>query len=283
MTRDEERRCRDGRGSWRRGGASIVGRELIEVVAGTPAAPFLEEGNARMFGSVRAVAVSALASLDYVREQPGQPFSVRQWVREGRGVLFLTYQPEQIAALSSLVATWLRLSIFQTMGLGEVDDENPSRRLWFVIDELDALGRINGLKDALARLRKAGGRCVLGFQSIAQVSTIYGQGDARTIVENCSNTLILRCSASERGGTSEFASNLIGQREIVRKTVSVSQSSSGWMQRSNSVNYGEEHRLEHAVLASEIEQLPDREGYLKFASVDAWARVSFPVYPATRL
>jgi len=33
LTREEERRCRDGRGSWRRGGASIVGRELIEVVA----------------------------------------------------------------------------------------------------------------------------------------------------------------------------------------------------------------------------------------------------------
>ena len=36
------------------------------------------------------------------------------------------------------------------------------QRLWFVIDELDALGNIDGLKDALARLRKFGGRCVLG-------------------------------------------------------------------------------------------------------------------------
>lgn len=151
-----------------------------------------------------------------------------------------------------------------------------------MIDELDALGRINGLKDALARLRKAGGRCVLGFQSIPQVSAIYGQGDARTIVENCSNTLILRCSASEGGGTSEFASNLIGQREIVRQTVSYSDSSSGLMQRSSSVNYGQEHRVEHAVLASEIEQLADREGYLKFASFDAWARVSFPFYEVGR-
>lgn len=33
LTREEERRCRDGRGSWRRGGARIVGRELIEVLA----------------------------------------------------------------------------------------------------------------------------------------------------------------------------------------------------------------------------------------------------------
>src|SRR5580704_2187214 len=67
--------------------------------------------------------------------------------------------------------------------------------------------RIDGLKDALARLRKFGGRCVLGFQSIAQVSNVYGPGEAQTIVENCSNTLILRCSGSENGGTSQFASH----------------------------------------------------------------------------
>jgi len=47
-----------------------------------------------------------------------------------------------------------------------------------------------------------------------------GSGEAQTIVENCGNTLILRCSASEHGGTSEFASKLIGQREVVHTTVS---------------------------------------------------------------
>jgi hypothetical protein len=40
----------------------------------------------------------------------------------------------------------------------------------------------HGLKDALARLRKFGGRCVLGFQSIAQVSTTYGHGTAQTLI-----------------------------------------------------------------------------------------------------
>ncbi|MBA3477535.1 MAG: type IV secretion system DNA-binding domain-containing protein [Lautropia sp.] len=153
------------------------------------------------------------------------------------------------------------------------DGNRERRRLWFVIDELDALGRIHGLKDALARLRKAGGRCVIGFQSIAQVSTTYGQGEARTIVENCSNSLILRCSASEGGGTSEFASQLIGQREIARETVSVSHSSSFLQGKQRSVSYGTEHRVEQAVLPSEIEALPDRQGHLKAASSAVWVRV----------
>ena len=191
--------------------------ELRELLQGTAAQPFLEPDNGRMFGSLRSVASNAIAALEYVNAQRGPGFSVREWVRTGRGVLFLPYQAEQIEALKSLIATWMRLAIFQTMSLGEGD-----HRLWFVVDELDALGHIDGLKDALARIRKFGGRCVLGFQSIAQVSTIYGQGPAKTIVENCSNSLILRCSSSEGGGTAQFASALIGKREVIRATVTQS-------------------------------------------------------------
>jgi type IV secretory pathway TraG/TraD family ATPase VirD4 len=60
---------------------------------------------------------------------------------------------------------------------------------------------------------------VLGFQLIAQLSGLYGDSESQTIVENCGNTLILRCSASEQGGTAKFASRPIGEREIVRNHV----------------------------------------------------------------
>jgi hypothetical protein len=102
-------------------------------------------------------------------------------------VLYLPYQAGQIAALRGLIATWMRLAIFETMNRKEGD-----QRLWFIIDELDALGQIDGLKDALARLRKFGGRCVLGFQSIAQVRGTYGDAEAQTILRTCAVTVSLR-------------------------------------------------------------------------------------------
>jgi type IV secretory pathway TraG/TraD family ATPase VirD4 len=49
----------------------------------------------------------------------------------------------------------------KTVSLNEGD-----HRLSFTIDELDTLGQIDGLKDPMARLRKFGGRCIIGFQSI---------------------------------------------------------------------------------------------------------------------
>ncbi len=232
-----------------------------------------------MFGSIRSVAGSAAAALEHVQAQRARTFSVRDWIGNGRGVLFLPYQANQIAALRTIIATWVRLAIFETMC--DEGNGNTDRRLWLIVDELDALGAIDGLKDALARLRKFGGRCVLGFQSVAQVSSTYGAGEAQTLVENCANTLILRCSASEHGGTSQFASRLIGEREVVRRSTSRGRDGSGfpggrgWRR---SMNVGEQRVIEAAVLASELEQLPDFTGYLKDGVIACVAEGA----PATR-
>ena len=263
--------------------AAPVG-ELRKLLAETAAAPFLEEGLEKLFGSLRAVASSALKVLEYTTEQQGTPFSVRQWVREGKakkaggrgGVLFIPYSAGEIASLRSVISAWMRLGIFEAM-----DREEGDQRLWFVVDELDALGEIDGLKDALARLRKFGGRCILGFQSIAQVSGTYGKGTADTIVENCGNTYILRCSASEHGGTSEFASKLIGQREVLH-TVQSATRQSRWHWKS-SITTSQQIKIEPAVMASEVERLPDLEGFLKVASVPDWqlVRLTLRSEPAT--
>jgi len=248
--------------------------ELRLLLTGTMAGPFLEENNERMFGSVRSVASSAIAALKYTTRQRGVPFSVRQWVRLGAarsnggkgGVLFLPYKAGEIASLRSVISAWMRIAIFEALNRPEQD-----QRLWFVVDELDALGEIDGLKDALARLRKFGGRCVLGFQSISQVSSTYGQGSANTIVENCGNTLILRCSASEKGGTSLFASQLIGQREVIHLSNSHTSRSTEWL---GSTTTSEHRTTESAVMASEIERIPDLCGFLKLASNPDWMRVA---------
>jgi type IV secretion system coupling TraD/TrwB family protein len=113
---------------------------------------------------------------------------------------------------------------------------------------------------------------------IAQVSSTYGAGDAQTIVENCGNTLILRCSGSENGGTSQFASRLIGEREILRQQVSRGNDREAAFavrgaRRSKSTS--EQHVTEAAVMPSQIEQLADLSGYVKPASSRVWLKVSF--------
>jgi type IV secretory pathway VirB2 component (pilin) len=101
-------------------------------------------------------------------------------------------------------------------------------------------------------------------------------GAPQIVVENCGNTLILRCSGSEQGGTSQFASHLIGEREVIRRQISRGRDRDGLLtfrgsRRSTQIN--EQQVIESAVLASELEQLPDLSGYLKTASSNRWMRV----------
>jgi type IV secretory pathway TraG/TraD family ATPase VirD4 len=252
--------------------------DLRDVLTDTPAGPYLSQDNGRFFSAVRAVANTHLSALEHIARQTSRDsLSVRSWVREGRGVLFLPYKANEIATLRSVISTWMRLAIYETMS--QPQEDNSDQHLWFAIDELDALGQIDGLKDALARLRKFGGRCILGLQSIAQVSGLYGRSEAQTIIENCGNTLILRCSASEGGGTARFASGLIGEREILREQITKSRGdgvifASGHRSVSTSIH----HVTESAVLASEIEQLPDLQGFLKLASQPEWRRVQLRIH-----
>ena len=71
----------------------------------------------------------------------------------------LPYSARQIAALRTLIATWIGLAIFEALS----QQPDVDQRLWLVVDELDALGAIDGLKDALARLRKYGGSLRAGL------------------------------------------------------------------------------------------------------------------------
>jgi type IV secretory pathway TraG/TraD family ATPase VirD4 len=244
--------------------------DLRDLLADTAAGPYLAQDNGRFFGSVRAVVTTHLSALEHIALQTSQQsLSVREWIRRGRGgggILFLPYRANEIATLRGLISTWLRLAIFETMSQPEGD-----QGIWFAIDEVDALGRIDGLKDALARLRKFGGRCVIGLQSIAQMGGNFGHAEAQTIVENCGNTLILRSSSSDGGGTARFASDLIGEREIIRTDVTKTRRPTEILATRSVADH---HITESAVLASEIEQLPDLQGFLKFASQPNWNRVT---------
>jgi hypothetical protein len=242
--------------------------ELKLLCEGTAAARYFEPGGEKMLASILGTLAPAVGNLRFIAALDGEPFSIRKWVRSGTGSLWLPYTANQVAALRGLISCWMNIAILETLSLTPDRD----RRIWFHIDELDALGRIEGLKDAQARLRKFGGCVAIGFQSSAQVKAVYGEG-AHTIIENCGNLLLLRSGLSEGGGTAELASNLIGSREVERDDVSRSRTRGRYTSQSTSMQ--SKRAVEEVTLASEIMQLPNREGFMKRATNAAWRRVRF--------
>jgi hypothetical protein len=118
-----------------------------------------------------------------------------------------------------------------------------------------------------------GGRIAFAGLLFATPLIAYGQAGSPFMTGATalqSNILILRCSGSEHGGTSQFASRLIGEREVRRTSTSRSRRATELF---GSVTRSEHVAVESAVMSSQIEQLPDLTGYLKLASQPAWQRV----------
>ena len=245
---------------------AIAPREELKILlAGTAAEPFLADGAVKLFDNLRSSSGDALKALEYVAHAGKGPFSISKWAAsDSKAWVFLPYRADQIASLKSLIGPWMRLAIFATMSRDEGDDM-PT---WFVADELDAVGKMQGLDDALQRVRKFGGRCVLGFQTIGKVRAIYGDGIAAALVENCGTRLVLRCAGGDRNSTAAFASSLIGQQSYLKESTNQGQHAHGSSSGSSITTVTED-----AVLPSQIEQLADLQGYLKVPSFTSWHTV----------
>ena len=168
-------------------------KELAELLAGTPAAILCTKGNDKMLGNTRGIISTYLIAWRYLPDEG--TFSVRDWIRDaGSGWFFVTYRDDQIGLLRVLVATLLELGIVEGLSLSE----DSGRDLWFVFDEVDSLGKVASLKAGLTKLRKYGGKVVLGLQTISQLRDTYGKEEAQTLLANLSTKAVLRAGDGRR-------------------------------------------------------------------------------------
>jgi hypothetical protein len=252
-------------------------QELGVLLAGTPAAVITEKENERMYANTRTTVSRFLdvwAAL--VPPSEGQtPFSIRAWVRgttaPATGWLFLTYQDDQVAQLRHLIATWLDLALIEGLTL----PETHASRLWYVMDELDSLGQIASLKDGLTKLRKRGGCCIAGLQTIAQLRSTYDRDTAQTLLSSLATKLML---AAGDGETAEYFQRDIGQREVERAEATTSAGRTG-RQSTRQTTRSRRRVTEWLILASELQGLPARTGYLRLAEdADLWP-IEVPLVP----
>lgn len=239
---------------------------LRALLANTPTAAMAAEGNERMFLSVMAVIVAHIDALNVCDQTAGRDaFSVRRWIERGRGWAYFNYLDGYLPTLDVLIGAILDVAS------GAVLDRAPSRqrRIWLVLDEIASLGRVQSLPAFLTRARKYGGCAVLGVQSNAQLRGRYGPDDAQTVLSSLSNRLVLEVNDPE---TADYASRMLGDAQYLRKV-----ESGGKTSRDSHSGWAQQERTEPVVLASEIESLPIRRGYLMFTAGLPAARVTVVV------
>ncbi|MHB1286525.1 MAG: type IV secretion system DNA-binding domain-containing protein [Leptospirales bacterium] len=232
---------------------------LAPFLVGSPSESLLSGPNERFLAGVIGVLANALAPWEFL--SPDGDFSIREWVRSGTGVLFLTYTDAQIEAMRPLLGCWLSLAIRETLSLPiELDQKGMARRrMWFVMDELDSLGTVHGLTDALSRGRKPGLAVISAIQSIAQLRIRYGKDGAQALMSCFVNKLVMRQGDFE---DAKHWSDYLGQFEEERLVRTHSISSSGETTGTQS------HReIRPLVLPAELQDLPKFCGYARISGL----------------
>lgn len=239
-------------------------KELAQLCAGTAAQRFFEKGNEKLLSNSLPNFAQAVAS--WAELEDAGSFSLRQWVANGTGWLFINPRDKQFELMRPLISSWIWIAITEALCLTEYED----RRLWFVLDELASYHRLPKFAEALSRLRKYGGCVVATLQDVAQLDDIYGHDRARTL-RNCFSTFVaLRC---EDPDTAEYAARRVGgEQEVERERVSIT-AGRQFHSQTRSTDKGPRE----AILPSEIRKLPDRVGYLKISGEYSAAKVDIPI------
>ncbi|MHB1516424.1 MAG: type IV secretion system DNA-binding domain-containing protein [Acidiferrobacteraceae bacterium] len=241
---------------------------LAEVAAGGPAAAMFDEGSERMLSNIRTVVGSAFKPFRFLPQDAGaDSFSIRRWVEDGTGWLWLPVRADMRSSLRPLLAAWIGELVNATISLRPDRD----RRLWLLLDEVAALGRVQSLSDALAEGRKFGLCCVAGLQAISQVRAAYGMQAAQTMLACFRSTLILGVGDHDTG---RWAAEHLGEQELTRRVRSEGTDAGG-------VHSGasEQHAKQMAVMAEEIGGLDDLHGFLKLPGNYPIARVQLELPP----
>lgn len=236
--------------------------EIEALVAGLPAQTLFDTGAAKMLSSVRGIVGSHLPAYRFLPPSAGPgAWSIRRWAAEGEGWLWLPYRDDMRSALSPLITAWIGEAVSALLSL----PPSRERRVWLMLDEVAALGKIQGLAPALTQGRKYGLRAVLGLQSVAQLRQAYGRDGAQILLSCSSSQLVLRTPDSE---TAEAMSRTLGDHQVRREHSSVGPSG----------NSKSEHiTIERLILPSELQRLPDLVGYLARAGDYPISKVRIPI------
>lgn len=239
----------------RRAILNIPGEQLAELIEATPGRHFLNEEIAKTAGSIRANLIAELRFLEFLRDD-AEPFSIRNWVKTAEsGFVFLTGDAEHAAATRNVISTLFEVAANSLMTCDEANDP----RVWFMMDEVPTLNKMPFLAKSLAEIRQFGGAFVVGYQVYSQLEDIYGEKGAQTIVGNLNNRIVFNTPDAR---TADLFSQSLGSEDVEerRETITV-----GAHEARDGVGFMSQRTERRIVTASQIQSLPQFEGYIRFA------------------
>lgn len=187
-------------------------------------------------------------------------FSFRNWIADenNESWFFITARSDQIDSIRTLMSAAIDTTLNAALSL----EEDKTRRIWFIVDEVPVLNKLSALKKGLTLGRENGCSIMLGIQDIPQLRSIYGFDDAKTILNNINTHFIFRYQDST---TAREISEMLG---VVEQEKHHETQSYGSSNIKDGVSFSKQTQSKSLVLPVEIANLRVGEAYVKYAGYD---------------
>ena len=247
-------------------------KTLSSFLSGTLAARYL--GEEKVATSVLSTVANYCEFYSALIQPQNQALSFYRWgASDSPRWIFITLRENDTELLKPLYSL-----IFELMLKGLLSTEERARKTAIVIDELGALNQLPSLNRLLSESRKFLGCPILGTQTEAQITKIYGLLDTRIILQGTKTKLILNCADPQ---TAETMAQIMGKQESIYTTNNQSRSHSNKSGMGRTISQNEQLRESHAIIPAQLQDLPDLEGYLKIAGYSAaLVKVKVKQFPA---
>ncbi len=184
------------------------GPQMQGLLAG--AAVSVASDEARL-AEARAVLQRALAGYDHLRGQRAE-FSVKDMVQaEHSGCLFVTYTEQHLPLTAHATAVLLDVALRSAHALGP-DDQ---RRVWFLVDRLDALPAVPALAELASQLGPCGVCLAVGVSSLDSWEQKQGAAQLRAVLENVHSVLVLERTKKDPAPQNELLEEALPQGQAL--------------------------------------------------------------------
>lgn len=225
-------------------------QELMPILEKYDASRYLNMSNnstAASILSVLATSAKPLSYLDY--SVSNKKFSLKEYfngLKKGKnGWLFLATEPGNRELTLPIISCLTDLSVSMLMEIG-IDS---SRRVWFVIDELAALGRLPAMNNLMSEGRKYGACVLAGLQSLNQLYSHYGQYDGSTVLGQFATKFFFR---TDEPIIAKMISSMCGTKTITQQQKNTSFGANTYR---DGQSYTEQERSRNLVDYSDLTKL----------------------------
>lgn len=162
---------------------------------------------------------SFLKELNQWNDSKEEKLSITDWINSNQDTswVYLVVSDNDIEITKPLLRVWFDLACLAALKRNPNQQENV--HTWLIIDELKSVGQLPSLAAILDKGRKYKTSVVLGFQAISQIEKIYGELDAKSILQGIQNQFYFRMSEVE---SARYASDALGEQELEQVNVGVS-------------------------------------------------------------